>query len=252
MSLGLVPQLPASAGPLAELERRLLGLIEQLRLDNGVGYKVRRGTRGTVLEIERLAAGTGAQVRELTTVREGLDAVECVDENAATVYCLKPHGFRALGVTAYAVGGAAYGLVGGSVPAWIEYKHKFTLLQHGAYADAFRVIRKVKTVNADDYSDDGSDIGAVFSHISPFYTQIAAGGSVAGLPLTALRVPGVVIDTAALTVDAGGGATAEFLDLTPRAWEPMNVFVNRVETRFDAANSRHVAVFDGTGGTLFT
>ncbi|NBV24986.1 MAG: hypothetical protein EBS05_24085 [Proteobacteria bacterium] len=55
------PTLPASAAPLAELEKRLLGLLQSIRLVRGQGYNLRPGNRGTALEI--LPADLPAKVR---------------------------------------------------------------------------------------------------------------------------------------------------------------------------------------------
>lgn len=201
-------------------------------------------------------SGGGGGLRQLTTVREGHDAVECVSASGATVYVLKAPGFRSLGATTYSVKGLAYGLRAGAGPVagFYEYKERFELAQYGAYANAFRVLRLVKTANATDiggdYTNDALDIGAVVACIHPFYTAIAGDGTVTGTTLLAWPAGAVTLASAGLTVDAGGDVQAALVDVTPRAWDVANIFLNRVEIVADAGLNRHVAAFDTTGGSF--
>ncbi|KAF0180458.1 MAG: hypothetical protein FD161_888 [Limisphaerales bacterium] len=93
--MDLTPQLPDSAGPLAQMERRLLALIQSVRLEQGVGYKVRPGTRGTVLELEAAPAAAASGVLVAQVVAEGADALLCtVDGGATTFPVMKPEPLR--------------------------------------------------------------------------------------------------------------------------------------------------------------
>lgn len=205
------------------------------------------GTRYTA----KGGGASGAELVALTTVREGLDAVECVDGAGATVYCLKPPGMRCDGRTAYAVAGMAYGLDNGTTPNWMAYKLKVALEQYGSHAGAFRAIRRVKTANSGTYGDDSTDIGAVFYHLAPFYTDIASGGSVTGTDLIAAVASAVKLNASDLSINSGGDVDATCVDLTPRAWEPMDIFVNNVQLIGRDAYGREKVAFDATGGSVF-
>lgn len=239
-------------GKIGDDLNRVIDGLNSLRPVSTPGISRSITTGGTSFRVRPTrAAAAAATLTSLTTVREGMDALECLDADSNTVYCLKPPGLRGLGVTTYTDAGVAYGLNAASAPAWIEYKQKFQLLQYSAYANAFRLLRFVKSQNSADYSDNSSHIGAVVYCAAPFFTSIAAGGTVTGTELTAFPVDAVKLASADLSIDAGGDVDATYIDLTPRAWEPVDIFVGRVETLHDSANHRYISRFDLTGGGFF-
>lgn len=92
---GLTPELPPSAGPLAELERRLLGYIEQLRIEEGIGYRLHPSSRGVRLELDAPGGSPAASVILAEVVTEGADALECtVDAGVSTFVVMKPEPLR--------------------------------------------------------------------------------------------------------------------------------------------------------------
>lgn len=92
---GLTPELPPSAGPLAELERRIIGYLEQLRIEEGIGYRVQPGSRGVRLELDAPGESLAPQILLAEVVTEGADALECtVDGGVTTFVVMKPEPLR--------------------------------------------------------------------------------------------------------------------------------------------------------------
>jgi hypothetical protein len=242
-------------GKLGQEFNRLVEAVNSLRPISTPDSFTSRTTGGVSRTMRAGRKSQGLVTAELTTVREGLDAVECLDADNETVYCLKASGFRAAGLTStYGVGGMTYGLNAVSAPVFMEYKLRHELLQFGSYDDAFRVIRHVKTPNANifagDYTNNADDVGAALFHIYPFYTAIQSNGIVGGLPLLAVQVSEVTLNSSELSIDSSGDVSANYLDIMARAWEPIMVFSNRVETFADAGFRRYVSAFGLPGGSM--
>lgn len=244
------PVRPSSGSQLAEFVRWAEAEIRALQPIPTPGTLTGRGPNGSFRVPIESPAMQSEGLAILTTIREGLDAVECTDSNGNTVYCLKPPGLRCDGRTAYGVVGMAYGLDTGTVPNWMAYKARVELEQYSSYTNAFRAIRRIKTANSGTYGDNSTDTGAVFYHIAPFYTEIASGGSVTGTTLFAAPTESTGLSSSTLAL-GGSDVHATFTDITPRAWEPMNIFVNNVQITGPDAFGHEKAVFDSTGGSVF-
>lgn len=241
---------PLTPGHLMDAVRKLQAAVRALTPASTPTVSVDIQPNGTRLRAV-LPASPAVGPVTLTTVREGLDAVECLTSGGATVYCLKPPGLRARGASGYEVGGAAYGLDTGTTPNWMAYKVRTELQQLASYDDAFRALRYIKTANSTTYSDDSTDIGAVVYHATPFYTEIFMDGSVNGTDLLAFATAATKLDSTDLSIDSGGDVEATYLDLTPRAWEPVDIFVNNVQLIGPDAFDRQRVALDLTGGSIF-
>lgn len=227
--------IPNGPGKLSEHLRFIYAEMRKLQPVFAPGQTGARTTRGVVLNQRGgIASGGSVDIQTLTSVREGYDAVECVDEDSNTVYCLKAPGFRTDGRIdgVFSVKGYHRGpleTAGGYAAEFHEYKETHRLWDHGG-SPATRVDRLIKTANSDTYGDDTAlGRGVAAFCIFPFYTEIVSGGTANGLPVLALGIDAVKLDSAELTIDAGGDVDATFSDIGQRAWTPVGILAGGIE-----------------------
>ena len=223
------PPMPEGAGRMSEHLRFIYAELQRLQPIFGPGQTGAMTTRGVVRNSPSgTAASAASDIQILTSVREGYDAVECVDENSNTVYCLKPPGFRTDGRIdgVFSRKGYVWGpleTASGYLNGFHTYDETHYLWEYGG-SPATRVGRIVKTANADTYGDDTAlGRGVTAFSIFPYYTEIVSGGTVDGQPVIAMTGDAVRLDSDELTIDSGGDVDASFTDVGARAWVPVGL-----------------------------
>ena len=224
---------PFLSAEIVDLASRKINALHGMRAVQPL--RLTKSDAGFVLTVDAMVESAAAvDIQVLTTVREGYDAVECIDVNNYTVYCLKPFGFRTEGRIegVFTFKGYVRGpleTAGGYSSQFHSYKETHILWDYGG-VPATRVDRLIKTANSDFY-DDNTAFGrgtTVFS-IFPYYTEIVSGGTVSGQSVVAMKTAAVKLSSASLLIDAAGDVDATFLDTGSRAWVPVGILSAGIE-----------------------
>jgi hypothetical protein len=224
---------PFLSAEIVDLVSRKINALHGMRAVQPL--RLTKSDAGFVLTVDAMVESAAAvDIQVLTTVREGYDAVECIDVNNYTVYCLKPPGFTTEGRIegVFTFKGYVRGpleTAGGYSSQFHSYKETHILWNYGG-SPATRVDRLIKTANSDFYEDDTA-IGrgtTVFS-IFPYYTEIASGGNAQGQSVVAMKIAAVKLSSASLLIDPAGDVDATFLDTGSRAWVPVGILSAGIE-----------------------